>query len=185
MVLAKTFGSPLDCKEIKPVSPKDNQSGIFIGRTDWSWSSNPLATWCKELTHCKRPWCWEDWRQEEKGTSEDEIVGWHQWLDGHEFEQALGVGAGQESLLCCSPWGHKESDITEGLNWMELRGFLNSSVDKESTCNAGYLGLPLGLGRPHGDGKGYPLQYSGLENFMESIIYMRLEQKPNGPKCEC
>ena len=68
---------------------------------------------------------------------------------------------------------------------MELRGFLNSSVDKESTSNAGYLGLPLGLGRPHGDGKGYPLQYSGLENFMESIIYMRLEQKPNGPKCEC
>ena len=61
-----------------------------------------------------------DWRQEEKGTTEDEMAGWHHWLDGHEFEQAPGVGDGQESLACCSPWGRKESDTTERLNWTEL-----------------------------------------------------------------
>ena len=65
----------------------------------------------------KDPDAWKDWRQEEKGTTEDEIVGWHHWLDGHEFEQALGVGDEQGSLACCNPWGHKESDTTEQLNW--------------------------------------------------------------------
>ena len=59
----------------------------------------------------------KDWRQE-KGMTEDEMVGWHHWLDGHEFEQALGVGDGQGNLTCCSPWGHKESDTTEWLNWL-------------------------------------------------------------------
>ena len=79
--------NPLDCKEIHPVHPKGNQSWIFIGRTDvWSWNSNTLATWFKELTHWKRPWCFEDWRQEEKRMTEDEMVGWHHWLDGHEFQ---------------------------------------------------------------------------------------------------
>ena len=62
----------------------------------------------------------KDWKQEEKGTTEDEMVGWYHRLDGHEFEQALGVGDGQGSLVCCSPWGFKESDVTEWLNWMEL-----------------------------------------------------------------
>ena len=62
----------------------------------------------------------KDWGQEEKGTTEDAIVGWHHWLDGHEFEQAPGVGDGQGSLGCCSPWGHKELDITEQENWTEL-----------------------------------------------------------------
>ena len=57
----------------------------------WSWNSNTLATWCEELMHWKKPWCWENWRQERKGKTEDEMVGWHHWLDGHEFEQALGV----------------------------------------------------------------------------------------------
>ena len=82
----------------------------------WSWSSNTLATWCKEPTHWKRPWCWESWRQEEKAMTEDEMVGWHHRLDGYEFEQALGDGEGQESLRCCSPWGHKELDTTYQLN---------------------------------------------------------------------
>ena len=86
----------------------------------WSWNSNTLATWCKKLTHWKRLWCWKDWRQEEKGVTEDETVGWYYRLDGHEFEQALWVGDGQGSLACCSPWGHKELDTTEGLNWIEL-----------------------------------------------------------------
>ena len=67
----------------------------------------------------KDPDAGKDWRQEEKGTTEDEMVGWHHLLDGHEFEQALGVGDGQGSLACCSPWGHKKSDMTEWLNWTD------------------------------------------------------------------
>ena len=75
----------------------------------WSWNSNILATWCEELMHWKRPWCWENWRQERKGKTEDEMVGWHHWLDGHEFEQALRVDDGQESQLCYSPWACRVS----------------------------------------------------------------------------
>ena len=69
------------------------------GWKDWCWSSNTLATWCKEPTHWKRPWCWE----RQKGITEDEMVGWHHWLNGHKFEQALRDGEGQGSLSCCSP----------------------------------------------------------------------------------
>ena len=82
----------------------------------WSWSSNALATWCKELTHLKRPDAGKDWGQEEKGMTEDEMVGWHHQLNGHEFEQALGDGEGQGSLACCSPGGLKESDMIKQLN---------------------------------------------------------------------
>ena len=85
----------------------------------WSWSSNTLAIWCKELTHLKRPWCWE--RLKVGGEGDDR--GWDGWMasiDGHEFEQAPGVGDGQGSLACCSPWGHKELDMTEQLNWTDL-----------------------------------------------------------------
>ena len=77
VVLEKTLASPLDCKEIKPVNPKGNQPWIFIGRTDAEAEAPTLATWCEKLTHWKRPWCGKDWRQEEKGTTEDEMVGWH------------------------------------------------------------------------------------------------------------
>ena len=73
--------------------------------------------WCKELTHLKRPWCWENLKGEEKGTREDEMVGWHHQLYGHEFEHAPGVGGGQGSLACCSPWGYQESDRTKQPNW--------------------------------------------------------------------
>ena len=104
--------NPLDCKEIKPVHPKGNQSWIFIGRTD---AETPIF-WPPDVKNWllrKDPDAGKDWRQEEKGTTEDEMVGWHHQLDGHEIEQALGVGDGQGSLACCSPWGHKESDTTE------------------------------------------------------------------------
>ena len=74
-----------------------------------------LASWCEEPTHHKGPWCWKDWRQEARGR-QDEMVGWHHWLDGHEFEQAPEDGAGQGGLVCCSHRGHKESDTTERLN---------------------------------------------------------------------
>ena len=86
LVLEKTLESPLDCKEIQPVHPKRYQSWVFIGRTDAEADSSTLATWCEELTHWKRPWCWEDWEQEEKGITEDKMAGWHHRLDGHEFE---------------------------------------------------------------------------------------------------
>ena len=77
----------------------------------WSWSSNTLATWCKEPNHSKRPWCCER-TQVEKRVTEDEMVGWHHWLNGREFEQALGDSEEQGNLSCCCLWGHKESDMT-------------------------------------------------------------------------
>ena len=89
----------------------------------WSWNSNTLATWCEELTG-KDPDAVKDWRQEEKGMTQDEMVGWHHRLDGREFEWTLGVGDGQGGLVCCSPWGRKELDMTERLNWTELMNYL-------------------------------------------------------------
>ena len=120
VVLEKTLESPLDCKEIQPVHPEGDQSWVFIGRTD-AKAETPVL-WpldAKNWLIRKDPDAGEDGRQEEKGRTEDEMVGWHHWLDGHEFEQALGVGDGQGGLVCCSPWGHKESDTTEWLNWTE------------------------------------------------------------------
>ena len=114
--------SPLDCKEIQLVNPKGDQSWVFIGRTDAeAGNSNTLATWCKELTQQKDPDAGKDWRWEEKGTTEDEMVGWHHWLDGHEFEQALWGGDGQGSLACCRLWGRKELDMTGQVNWTEWK----------------------------------------------------------------
>ena len=100
-----------------PTSPSQRRSVLGVHWKDWcwSWNSNTLATWCEELTHLKRLWCWE--RQEEKGTTEDEMIGWHHRLNGHKFKWTPGVGDVQEGLTCCSPWGHKESDTTEQLNW--------------------------------------------------------------------
>ena len=117
-VLEKILGSPSDCKEVQPVHPKGNQSWIFTGGTDAEANAPILkAIWWEELTHWKRPYAGKDWSQEEKGTTEDEMAGWHHRLDGHEFEQAPGVGDGQGSLVCCSLWGHKGSDTTERRNW--------------------------------------------------------------------
>ena len=110
----------LDCKEIQLANPKGNQSWIFIRRTDAKAETpNTLTTWCKQLIIWKDPDAGKDWRQEEKGMAKDEMVGWHHWLNGHEFEQAPGDGEGQESLVCCSPWGHKESDTADRLNKIE------------------------------------------------------------------
>ena len=126
----------------------------------------------------KDPDAGKDWRWEEKGTIENETVGWHHWLAGHEFEQDLGVGDGQGSLVCCCPWGCKDSDMTGRLNWTEyLTGFLwwthtgksfsGGSDGKESACNAGDLGLIPGWGRSPGERNGSPLQCSCLENSMD------------------
>ena len=95
---------------------RSSQATLNIHWKDWSWSTNTLATWCKELTHWKKPWCWKRLRAGGEGTTEDEIVGWHHWLNGHEFEQTLWDSEGQGSLVCCRPWGHKQSGTTEWLN---------------------------------------------------------------------
>ena len=122
VVLEKTLKSPLDCKKIKPVHPKENQSWIFIGRTDAEAEAPILwPSHAKNWLIGKDPDAEKDWRQEEKEMTEDKNVGWHHWLNGHEFEQALGVGDGQRSLACCSPWGSKESHMTEWLNWAKYR----------------------------------------------------------------
>ena len=119
VVLEKTLDSPLDCKEIKPFHPKGNQSWIFIGRTDAEAERTILwPTDAKNWVIGKDPDAGKDWRQEEKGLKEDEMVGWHHWLSGHEFEQALRVYDGRGSLGCCSPWSHKESDTTAPLSWV-------------------------------------------------------------------
>ena len=113
VVLEETLESPLGCKEIHPVHPKENQTLFFIGKTDTEaetpilWSPN-----AKNWLIWKDPDAGKDWRQEEKGMTEDGMVRWHHQLDGHEFEQILGDSEGQEGLVCCSPWGRKESDTT-------------------------------------------------------------------------
>ena len=103
-----------------PTSRSFRKSTLNIHWKDWcwSWSSNNLTTWCKELTHWKDPDAGKDWRQEEKGTTEDKVVRWHHRLNGHEFVWTPGVGDGRGGLTCCSSWGHKQS--TERLNWTEL-----------------------------------------------------------------
>ena len=120
VVLEKTLESPLDSKEIQPIHPKGNQSWIFIGRSD-AETEIPIR-WppdAKNWLIGKDPDAGKDWRWEEKGMTEDEMVGWHHWLDGHEFEHSLVVSDGQGSLASHSSWGHKESDTTvTELNWL-------------------------------------------------------------------
>ena len=114
VVLEKTLESPLDCKETQPVHPKGNQSWIFIGMTDAEAETLILRPPdAKIWVIWKDPEAGKDWRQEGKGKTEDEMVGWHQRLNGHELEQVLGVGDGHGSLVWCSPWCHKELDMTE------------------------------------------------------------------------
>ena len=114
--------SPLNCKEIQPIHPKGNQSWIFIGRTDVEAETPVLWPSCvKSWLIGKDPDAGKDWGQEEKGMTEDEMAGWHHWLDGYEFEQGLGVTDGQGGLVCCS---HKELDMTERLTWTERNCWL-------------------------------------------------------------
>ena len=119
VVLEKTLESPLDCKEIQPVHPKGSQSLILIGRTD-AEAETPIL-WPLDVKNWllrKDPNAGKDWRQEEKGVTEDKVVGWHHQLNGHDFELTPGVGDRQGGLACYSPWGCKELDTTERLNWM-------------------------------------------------------------------
>ena len=120
VVLEKTLESPLDCKEIQPVHPKGDQSWLFFGRTD-AKAETPVL-WpphAKNWLIGKDSDAGRDWGQEEKGMTEDEMAGWHHWLDGHESEWTPGVGDGQGGLACCDSWGCKELDTNEQLNWTE------------------------------------------------------------------
>ena len=117
MVLVKTLESPLDWKEIKPVNPKGNQPWGFIGRTDAE--TDVPVLWLpdvKSQLNGKDPDVGQNWRQEEKGMTENEMVGRHHQLNGHEFDKAPGDGERQGNLEWCSPWGHRESDTTKRLN---------------------------------------------------------------------
>ena len=119
MVLEKTLESPWDCKEIQPVHPKGDQPWIFIRRIDVE-AETPIL-WlpdAKSWLIWKDPDAGKDWGQEEKGTTEDEMVGWHHRFNGHGFGWIPGVGNGQGSLVCCGSWGRKESDTTGWLNWL-------------------------------------------------------------------
>ena len=129
VVLEKTLESPLDCKEIQPVHPKGNKYWIVIGRTD-AEAETPII-WPPDVKSWfirKDPDAGRDCGQEEKGTTEDEMVGWHLWLNGHGFGWTLGVGDGQEGLVCCSSWGLKELDTTEWLNWIDFISYLHSNL---------------------------------------------------------
>ena len=161
VVLEKTLESPLDCKVIQPVHPKEDLSWLFIGRTN-AKAETPIF-WppdAKSWLIWKDRDAGKDWRQEEKGMTEDEMVGWHHLFNGHRFGWTLGVGDGQGGLVCCSLWGHKESDTTEPLNWtdsglvgIEVEGRLmiindcvfqtrihnNTSFSSSILCNSKYI----------------------------------------------
>ena len=126
VVLEKTLESPLDCKEIQQVHPKGHQSWVFIGGTD-AKAETPVL-W---PPHAKSWLIWKDsdaerdWGQEEKGTIEDEMAGWHHGLNGRESEWTPGVGDRQGGLVCCDSWGCKELDMTEQLKWTETLQTMN------------------------------------------------------------
>ena len=132
VVLVKTLGSPLNSKGIQPVHPKGDQSWVFIGRNDVE-AETPIL--CppdvKSWLIGKDPDAGKDWGQEEKGTTEDEMVRWYHWLNGHGFGWTLGVGDGQGGLECCGSWGCKELNTTEWLNWAELDIKILWSLNRE------------------------------------------------------
>ena len=145
-VLEKTLESPLDCKEIKPVNPKGNQSWIFIGRTDAEAEAPYFGHLIQSWFIRKDPDVGKDWRQEEKGATVDAIVGWHHQLDGHELEQTLEDNEGQGSLVCCSPWSRQR--------------VRQNSVTKQQLQ---MVAVPLsGLSWHH--------EYSGYENSLENML---------------
>ena len=169
VVLEKILESPLGCKEIKVVNPKGDQSRIFIGRTgaeaetpilwlpdakNWLNGKDPNAGTEEPdglpsmgLHRVGHDWgdlaaaaaAGKDWRLEEKGTTEDEIVGRHHQLNGHEFEQALGAGDEQGSLECCRPWAHKELDTTQQLNWTDYQLNNNNKCEQDTVLGMGRI----------------------------------------------
>ena len=203
VVLQKTFESSLDCK-IKAVNPKGDQSWMFTGRIDAE--TETLIFWppdVKSWLTAEDPDAGKDWRQEEKGVTEDEMVGWQHQLDGQEFEQALGAGDGQGGLACCSPWSHKESDTTEQLNWttspnpiqfnpwkqpftgsfLSCSFFLNLSMTAQQVKSClqrrrhRRLEFSPWVGKIPWKRNSYPLQYSSLGNPMDRETQQTLDKE--------
>ena len=182
-LLANTLESPLNCKEIQPVHSEGDQPWDFFARNDAKAETPILCPpHAKSWLIGKDSDAGRDWGQEEKWSTEDEVAGWHHWLDGRESEWSPEVGDGQGGLECCDSWGCKELDMTEWLNWTENKNtlhlkisspiffllvFLGGSDSKESACNAGDPSSIPGLGRSLGEGNGSPLHYSYLENSMD------------------
>ena len=156
VVLEKTLESPLGCKEIQPVYPKGDQSWIFIGRTDVE-AETPIL-WppdAKSWLIGKDPDAGKDWGHEEKGTTKDEIVGWHHRLDGHGFGWTLGVGDGQGGLVCCGSWGRKESDMTD-------RTELKQLIPSRLTAYRGHIGSDKD-----------PRRYEHHEGKQQTAVHLR------------
>ena len=133
-VVLKTLVSPLDYKEIQPVHSKGDHSRVFFGKND-AKAETPVHSPpdAKSWLIGKDSDAGRDWRQKEKGMTEDEMAGWHHWLDGHESEWTPRVGDGQGGLACCDSWGCKESDTTEWLNW--LTDWLNWQLSSQSNSH--------------------------------------------------
>ena len=170
VVLEKTLESPLDFKEIQTVHPKGDQSWIFIGRVDTE--AEAAILWPPDVKNWllgKDLGAGKDWRREEKGMTEDELVGCHHWLNARKFEQAPGVDDGQGSLACCSPWGHKGSDVIEWLNWTEHIWMVMSVSTSVYILSVGY-----------------PKYYSINNNLiMLKLIYLSIFLLPNKRILEC
>ena len=155
----------LDCKEVQQVHPKGDQSWVFIRRTD-AEAETPVL-WpphVKSWLIGKDPDAGRDWGQEEKGTTEDEMAGWHHRLDGHEFEWTPGVGDGQGGLVCCDSWGRKELNMTEWLNWTEL----NQVLGKDCPKLVSYLACGLrteGAKKQQGETFYFNISHKGLSTF--------------------
>ena len=172
VVLEKTLESPLDRKEIQPVHSGGDQPWVSFGRNDAKPETPVLwPPHVKSWLIGKDSGVGRDWGQEEKGMTEDKMAGWHHWLNGHEFEWTPGDGDGQGGLRAVIHGVTKSwtwlSDRTKQLNH-SVGGFSCDSVGKELACSVGDLGSIPGLGRSPEAGKGYPPQYSGLENSMNS-----------------
>ena len=166
-MLEKTLESPLDRKKIKPAHLKGNQPWVFPGRID-AKTETPIL-WppdAKSWLIGKDPDAGKDWRREEKGMTEDEMVGWHHWLDGHDLEKTQGDSEGQGVLVCCSPWGHKGSDRTERLSSNKLKGCL---------CREAMFWVTSSytISVIHVSTSGYCFT-AGLSNFMSSL-FLKIE----------
>ena len=166
VVLEKTLESPLDSKEIKQVNSKENQSWIFIGMTvPMLW-----LKWCLPTVAGK------DWRQEKKGMTEDEMVGWHHWLDGHVFEQALGIGDQQGSLACCSRWGWKSRTLLKWLSSSSSSIFISIELVMPSNhlilC---HLLLPSVFPSNSRQAPFEPKHWNSRSNEYSGLIFLRID----------
>ena len=176
VVLEKTLENPLDCMEVKLVNPKGNQPWIFAGRTDAE--AEPPLLWppnVKSRLTGKDPDAGKNWRQEEKRMTEDEMVGWYHWLDGHDFEP--GNSEGQGSLACCSPWDCKESDRTEGLNNNKIFG-KSSNLEKAMAPHSSTLAWKIPwMEEPGGLQSMGSLSWTWLSNFTFTFHFHTLEKE--------